>query len=385
MKTQPAPPLKTKRPASALGLIWVGGGVLALLMVAVLIFFTNSGNAEGSVTSPTVHTTETQAVISAGPTRTPKATFTPSTSTSVSTPVSPTTTTASNPSTPKSVVSIGGTLAIPVVVGGQFKIYVTGFDGAGLNGPTPVTLDNARQPMFRRDGQALIVNGTSDGVFRGIFVTDAQGGAAQQLNDRGDAYWPVWSPEGDEIMFVDLNRARTLFRQNSQLARSEGDFNPVQANNINIVGNNIVWSDDNRLVFQGCAEWLGQFGECGIWVTNADLIEPIRLTTNGGLPTDAGRGWMTYMLSEDGDWDIYLISLDGGQSVNLTDNNSQDGIATIAPDGQSVAYISNESGNWAVWTITLSDRQKQKWFDLDPQRGTIDLNSWSEERMSWTP
>jgi Tol biopolymer transport system component len=91
------------------------------------------------------------------------------------------------------------------------------------------------------------------------------------------------------------------------------------------------------------------------------------------------------MLSEDGDWDIYLISLDGGQSVNLTDNNSQDGIATIAPDGQSVAYISNESGNWAVWTITLSDRQKQKWFDLDPQRGTIDLNSWSEERMSWTP
>jgi Tol biopolymer transport system component len=207
---------------------------------------------------------------------------------------------------------------------------------------------------------------------------------ARQFNDRGDAYWPVWSPDGSEIMFVDLNRNRTLFRQNSQLARSEADFSPVQANNVSLTGNNLLWSDDNQLVFQGCAGWLGQFGECGIWAGDADALDPVRVTANTGVPTDAKNGWLTYMSAQDGDWEIFLVPLAGGQSTRLTDNNSQDGMAAIAPDGQSVAYVSNESGNWAVWTITLSDNHRQKWFDLNPQRGTIDVNSWSEERMSWT-
>jgi Tol biopolymer transport system component len=99
---------------------------------------------------------------------------------------------------------------------------------------------------------------------------------------------------------------------------------------------------------------------------------------------DARKGWLTYILPDDGDWEIYLISLGGGEPRKLTDNEGQDGLAAIAPDGQSVAYVSNESGAWAVWTITLNNNQKQKWFDFDPQRGTIDVNSWAEERMSWT-
>jgi Tol biopolymer transport system component len=239
--------------------------------------------------------------------------------------------------------------------------------------------------MFRRDGQAILVNGTAEGVLRGIFVTDSRGGGPNPLNDRGQAYWPVWSPDGSAIMFADGDQGRTIFRQSSQLARSEADYSPVQANNVNLVGNNLVWSDDNRLIFQGCADWLGQAGECGIWAADAATVEPIRLTANGGLPTDAKNGLLTYMLAEDGDWEIYLLSLTGGQPLNLTSNTYQDGLAAIAPDGQSIAYVSDESGTWAVWTITLSDNQKQKWFDLDPQRGTIDVNIWAEERMSWTP
>jgi serine/threonine protein kinase len=422
-EAQLASPLKSGRSGFSKKMTWVAGGLLLLFIVGALIFFTSSGDAEGITPDPTTPAKATQPIVSDSHTPTPTsvlptATTTPlpslttqptaevqtltntpatggpsalpATSTIVPTiPVieataTPVTPTNAPTSTPKPLPVISGTLAIPVKVGSEFKVYVTGFDGAGMNGPAPVSLGNARQPMFRRDGQAIIVNGTTTGALRGIFITDGKGLAPNQLNDRSEAYWPVWSPDGDEILFVDLDRGRTMFRQSSQLASSDADFTQLQTNNVKIVGNNIIWSDDNRLVFQGCADWLEQAGECGIWATNADAVDPVRLTSTSGLPLDAKNGLLTYMLAEDGDWDIYLVSLAGGQPLKLTNNNSQDGLAAIAPDGQSVAYVSNESGNWAVWTVTLSDNQKQKWFDLDPQRGTIDLNMWAEERMSWT-
>lgn len=358
----PAPLPGPRRSVSGLGMGLVGAALL-LFIVGVFIFFANGGDAAGSATATPYPTTPAMVSANGAETRSPTAT-----------PV---------PATPASLIS--GTLAIPVKLGLEFKVYVTGFDGAGINGSTPVSMGNVRQPMFRRDGQAIVVNGTSTGALRGIFVTDGQGFGPNPLNDRGDAYWPVWSPDGAEIMFIDLDRGRSIFRQNSQVARAEADYRPVQANNATLVGNNLVWSDDNQLIFQGCADWAGQAGRCGIWITDANAIDPVRLTSDAGLPTDARNGQLTYMLAEDGDWEIYLVPLAGGQSINLTNNTSQDGLAAIAPDGRSVAYVSNESGNWAVWTITLSNNQKQKWFELDPQRGAIDVNTWAEERMSWTP
>ncbi len=415
-EAQLIPPARPARSVATLG-ISLMGGVLLLALVSALIFF-NGSNAVGETATATA--TSSQVVpaeinVTTEPTRIATATATPLPAPTtpapgptpqsvgeVSTPTSPpapaTVTVApaevTAPATPSTEPptpahqpgpSIGGTLAIPVKVGAEFKVYVTGFDGAGINGPAPVSLGNARQPMFRRDGQAIVVNGAVEGVLRGIFVTDSRGGGPNPLNDRGQATWPVWSPDGSTIMFVDGDQGRTIFRQSSQLARSDADYSPVQANNVNLVGNNLVWSDDNRLVFQGCADWLGQAGECGIWAAAATTVDPIRLTANGGLPTDARNGLLTYMLAEDGDWEIYLLPLAGGQPINLTNNTYQDGLAAIAPDGQSVAYVSDESGAWAVWTITLSNNQKQKWFDVDPQRGTIDVNIWAEERMSWTP
>ncbi len=373
---QPVPPLKPNQSVSSLGMTLVGGALLLLIIIGAFIFFAGNGAADDLATGFNA----SQTPVSTPITVTPSAIALQTPTSASETPLIPT-----DAPTPESLPLISGTLAIPVKLGVEFKVYVTGFDGTGMNGSNPISLGNARQPMFRRDGQAIVVNGASStGVLRGIFVTDGRGQAPAPVNDRGDAYWPVWSPDGAEIMFVDLDRERTLFRQSNRLASSAADFIPVQINNVQIVSNNILWSDDNRLVFQGCASWSGQFGECGIWFMDADAPDPVRLTSNGGLPMDAKKGGLTYILPDDGDWEIYLISLDGGESRKLTDNESQDGLAAIAPDGQSVAYVSNESGNWALWTITLNNNQKQKWFDFDPQHGTIDVNSWAEERMSWT-
>lgn len=213
-----------------------------------------------------------------------------------------------------------------------------------------------------------------------MFRTNGWGQAPELLIGTQSACWPVSSPDGSEMMFSETALGGKLHRR-----RSDGVISEVTANRRPILARNVLWSDDNKLVFQGCATWLGQGGECGTWVTGADNINPVRLIVgNYAWPMDAKKSVLTYVSAEDGDWDIYLVSLRGGQPANITNNNSQDGLAAIAPDGRSVAYISNESGRWALWTITLDSKKKQRWFDIDPQRGTFDVNNWAGDRMSWS-
>jgi Tol biopolymer transport system component len=240
--------------------------------------------------------------------------------------------------------------------------------------------------LFSRDGQALTAVGTV-GNFAGVFVVDRNGQAPRQLNERNLAHWPVWSPDGSQIIFADLGLDNgKIFRQSSQGAATNADFIEVRANNITLVGRNLTWTEDNRLIFRECAYWLGQSGVCGIWVTNPDTPDPQRVVPTLDFPLDAKNGLLAYLSNADGDWEIYLVSLNGGQAQNLTNNgaNSQDGLATFSPDGQSIAYISNEAGAWAIWTINLNNFEKRQWFVIDAQLGTIDLNFWAEERMSWT-
>jgi Tol biopolymer transport system component len=269
-------------------------------------------------------------------------------------------------------------LAIPVKLGFERKVYITGFDGQGINGPNPVSMFG-QQPMFSRDGQFLIVNGTY-GDLSGVFRTDRTGQGRTVLIDRDSANWPVLSPAGSEIIFSEETDQNKLFRR-----KSNDQISEVQANYVPLTGSDLLWTEDNQLIFHACETWANNSGECGIWMTDANEISPQRIVIGDrNWPKDARHGWLAYMSDADGDWDIYLTPLSGRTVTNITNNDAQDGLAAISPDASSIAYISNASGSWSLWTITLSSREKQWHFDIDPQRGMIDVNEWQGERMSWT-
>lgn len=258
-------------------------------------------------------------------------------------------------------------------------MYVTEFDGVGLNGPRPISLDG-RQPRFSRDGESLIINGQVDGVV-GVFLTDSWGRQPELIIDTNSAWWADLSPEGSEVLYSEMALQGKLHRGKIGAPAFE-----VRASERPILVKNPLWTDDNQLVFHSCATWLDKPGDCGIWVTDADHIDPKRIVVgNHAWPTDARHGLLAFMSAEDGDWEVYVISLDGGQLRNITDNESQDGMAAIAPDGRSLAYISSESGSWALWTAPLDDPSaREKRFDIRPERGTVIIDRWHEDRISWT-
>jgi len=278
---------------------------------------------------------------------------------------------------PVQKADFSGQLAIPVMYGMQHKIYITGLDGEGVNGSNPVSLIGM-QPMLCHNTQLIVVNGT-EANDSGVYIADIKTKNLKTVIDRDSAYWPV-SNDGEEVVFVETSTGGKLSKRNAN-----SDISEVWLNNYPVLAKNVFLSNDNRIVFQSCANWAGKPGECGTWISDINNINPIRIIGNDDLiPKDVKNGKITFISNKDGDWEVYLLSLQSGNLEKITDNKNQDGLPAIAPDGKSVAYISDASGKWALWTVELDNKQQKQWFNIDPQHGTVDVNSWFEERMSWS-
>jgi hypothetical protein len=91
------------------------------------------------------------------------------------------------------------------------------------------------------------------------------------------------------------------------------------------------------------------------------------------------------MRAVEGNWDIYLSSVDGLSVRRLTESPSNDGLAVFSPDGRSIAFISNRGGAWALWMMTRDGASQRKVLDLPDGGGLGAVNDWTSERISWGP
>ena len=82
------------------------------------------------------------------------------------------------------------------------------------------------------------------------------------------------------------------------------------------------------------------------------------------------------------------MDVNGGGVTNLSNSpTSNDGVPTISPDGQWVAFASNRDGSWAVYVVPSSGGQVTKLFDFPKSNpwGVGGDREWTNERMSWGP
>ena len=105
------------------------------------------------------------------------------------------------------------------------------------------------------------------------------------------------------------------------------------------------------------------------------------------IPTDTKGGLVAYHSRESGNWEAYVMGLDGGGVVNISNSpNSSDGLPTISPDGQWVAFASDREGAWAVYVAPSSGGAATKVFAFPKGNpwATGDRD-WTNERISWGP
>ena len=259
-----------------------------------------------------------------------------------------------------------GRLAYPVYNAGTgvYDLYALYADGRILR-----VAANADQPWWERGtGRVAYRDRTSNGI---SMVLPEEGVPLQLFQASGQA-WPTLSPDSQRIAYAAPNAEGvwTIYVANTQ---GGGEPQPLAP------GWAPAWGANGLLAYTGCdAE-----DKCGIILDNPDDDVPgTRLT---GSQDDTAVSWapagnlMAYMSNVTGNWDLYLLSPDGGVQ-QLTSTPSNEGMPAWSPDGGNLAFVSDRDGNWAIYVMQIDGQNVRRIVDLGAS-----LPGWDNQRLSWAP
>jgi len=243
----------------------------------------------------------------------------------------------------------------------------------------------ASQPGLTLDGKDIAYRSWQPDN-RGMFARPLAGGEAWKFEQFFESARPQYSPVDNSLMY----HSRTSGEEPAIYRVVDGVGQVMRGDGAPVQGRNPKWSPDAQLiVYNAC---LG--GTCGIVRRNADGTNPMMLTDHPSDTTpeiSPDGNTVVFMSQRSGDWDVYSVSINGGEIKALTDDDSSDGLPTWSPRGRKIAFVSNRDGEWSMWDMDPDGTNERRLFELD---GSIDgqvkidvANSygWVEENIDWIP
>lgn len=304
--------------------------------------------------------------------------------------------------------NLSGKLAVPLDNGyARYDTHIFMLpDGQEL-----AIIPHARQPDFRFDGQYLLINQEGGGE-ENLYEYNPADGTKRQVSDAPEDSHPSYDPWGNRVVYGNRNliigangtRQPFIFVQ-CGLKPPHLETEPrcrnipslgvlVPAGQMGeIQGTHPIWTGTDMIVFKGCNTWAGS-RLCGLFsVPSAstkglsDGFIPRQLTQDtSDIPTDTKGNLITFMSRRNGDWEAYVMDLDGAGLTNLSNSPaSNDGLPALSPDGNWVAFVSDRDGTWAIWATPVTGGDTQKLFDLPNNPWGERDRDWTNERISWGP
>jgi TolB protein len=218
---------------------------------------------------------------------------------------------------------------------------------------TPAFSNNQDQEFIKPEIADYKIAYTVKGSFQNeIYVIDSTGNNMEKLTTGSGA---DWSPDGNKIIFSDLNRSSWYSRREQiymldiktnvieSLTKSDGDsFYPVWSpNNTKIA----FVSNRNDKPFLGNVP--GQVDSLGIYVMDTDGSNQKRLSpyiSNDSEPDWSSDGKkLIFTSTNNNNVDIYAINIDGSNRRRLTVDEKKEFSPVWSPDGTKIAYIAYDS------------------------------------------
>lgn len=212
---------------------------------------------------------------------------------------------------------------------GQFDIHIMDIDGLNDRQITQ-GLDENYAPALSPDGSQIVFTSTyGPGPEQNVWVINADGSNPRQLTFSDfDDIDPIWSPDGTQIAFASNRNGTTeLF-----VMYPDGSNVRQITSGMNIGGRN-DWSHDGQYM----TFYAGPRADKDIWLIRADcaytqlgcIAEPLQLTDGGhnkGPSFSPDSKWVVYasQADENQDNEVFMVSIDGTQSVQLTSNGAPD-------------------------------------------------------------
>ena len=173
-----------------------------------------------------------------------------------------------------------------------------------------------------------------------IYVVDGEGDKPIQLtNDPAWNRWPAFSPDGNLLAFISDGRL-VVMDADGKNRRNIADGTHWRP----------AWSPDGRqiAVMKGLSIWIFDVEKRG--------GREIHGTQVGMSPTWSPDGLQIAFRSDTfdvGNWDIYLIDIDGQNLRQLTTNRGDDQYPAWSPNGTEIAFSSDRSGKSQIYVMDI--------------------------------
>ncbi|MEJ2208565.1 MAG: hypothetical protein P8129_05950, partial [Anaerolineae bacterium] len=268
--------------------------------------------------------------------------------------------------------------------GNTYSVYVCGVEGSDCRR----VVTEASQPDFLPGGARLVVHSWKSDA-KGLLLVDLSGNPIWQISNQIEAARPSVDFQGESYVYhsrQEADRQPRLYRTYS------AEIRPLMREASLIRGRSPSWTPDGKILYSGC---LGD--ACGIILMGphgGDGRQIVAGATETNPEASPDGRWVAFMSQRDGNWEVYVASLAGGDMQRLTDYPGNDGLPAWSPDGRWLAYVSDRGGAWAVWAMRFDESGRAsapvRLFaiggPLDGQvRGAAphEIHGWLEERISW--
>jgi Tol biopolymer transport system component/DNA-binding winged helix-turn-helix (wHTH) protein len=246
---------------------------------------------------------------------------------------------------------------------------------------TPATF-----PRFSHDGRMIAFSSTKSG-HSNIWIKQIIGGEPLQITN-GD--WtdltPIWSPDNQQIAFISdrgnhygIWTIPALGGTLTMLKSMESAFVKLRH-----------WSKDHRTIYYSI--------DHNLFALDVESRETVQIT---GFDSTAfaqdfsispNEDRIAYADGKNGQFDIWVMPIDGGAPVQVTNDRAEDMHPVWHPDGQRIIYSSNRGGAYQICVAYLDGREIEQITsgdsenlvpDVSADGSNIIYNSLKEESDLW--
>lgn len=277
--------------------------------------------------------------------------------------------------------SFNGTIYYSTEFEDTYGIVRVELDEGEVSGAPTLIVQDAAQPSISDDRLAFYSRRNDSQGLSGLNLSSAfapDGRFSRYTGAVEDARESParWNPVAEQFVFS----SKDFGDGKPRIYTSPAVFTADNSSKVELgLGEDPVWSPDGQQILFRDNGVTGNTP--GLFIMSASG-QGRSLLTNGEdrrpIWTADGR-YIVFMRRLDADnWELFRRDQATGEEVRLTTDAAKDGLPALSPDGQTIVFATDRSTTWELWTVPLAGGDAEF---LMPIEGT--LYQWLEHAIQW--